>query len=67
MLLFKNHTNSYPEFSFKGEVTEPAHSCRYLGVQIDSNPNFENHLNSVFEAKWLMQFVLCILEEIKYL
>ena len=47
MLFFTNHNNSYPEFSFKGEVTKPAHSCRYLGVQIDSNLNFENHLNSV--------------------
>ena len=43
MIFFTNH----PEFSFKGEVTKPAHACRYLGVQIDSNLTFENHLNSV--------------------
>ena len=47
MLLFTNHTNSDPEFSFKGQVIKPAHACRYPGVQIDSNLNFENHLNSV--------------------
>ena len=47
MLFFTNHTNSDPEFSFKGEVIKPAHACRYLGVQIDSNLTFENHLNSV--------------------
>ena len=48
ILFFTNHTNWDPEFSFKGEVIKPAHSCRYLGVQIDSNLTFENHLNSVF-------------------
>ena len=42
-----NHTNLDPEFSFKGEVIKPAHACRYLGVQIDSNLTFESHLNSV--------------------
>ena len=47
MLFFTNKTSSDPEFSFKGEVTKPAHACRYLGVQIDSNLTFENHLNSV--------------------
>ena len=47
MLFFTNHTNSDPEFSFKGEVIKPAHACRYLGVQMDSNLSFENHLNSV--------------------
>ena len=47
MLFFTNHTNSDPEFSFKGEVIKRAHSCHYLGVQIDSSLNFENHLNSV--------------------
>ena len=47
MLFFTNQTNSDPEFSFKGEVIKPAHVCRYLGVQIDSNLTFENHLNSV--------------------
>ena len=47
MLFFTNHTNSDPEFSFKGEVIKPAHACRYLGVQIDSNLIIENHLNSV--------------------
>ena len=46
MLFFTNHTNSDPEFSFKGEVTKPAHACRYLGVRIYSNLTFENHLNS---------------------
>ena len=46
MLFFTNHTNSYPEFSFKGKVISPAHAFRYLGVQIDSNLTFENHLNS---------------------
>ena len=45
MLFFANHTNSDPEFSFKGEVIKPAHACRYLGVQIDSNLTFENYLN----------------------
>ena len=47
MLFFTNHTNSDPEFFFKGEVIKPDHACRYLGVQIDSNLTFENHLNSV--------------------
>ena len=47
MLLFTNHTDSDPEFPFKGEVIKPAHACRYLGVQIDSNLAFENHLKSV--------------------
>ena len=47
ILFFTNHTNSDPEFTFKGEVIKPAHVCRYMGVQIDSNPTFENHLNSV--------------------
>ena len=45
MLFFTNHTNSDPEV--KGEVIKPAHACRYMGVQIDSNLTFENHLNSV--------------------
>ena len=47
MLFFTNITNSDPEFSFKGEVIKPAHACHYLGVQIDSNLTFENHLNLV--------------------
>ena len=47
MLFFKNRTISDPEFTFKGEVIKPAHSCCYLGVQNDSNLFFENHLNSV--------------------
>ena len=47
MLFFTNHTNSDPEFSFKGEVIKPVHAFRYLGVQSDSNLTFENHLNSV--------------------
>ena len=47
MLFFTNHTNSDPDFSLKGEVIKPAHACRYLGVQTDSNLTFENHLNSV--------------------
>ena len=42
ILFFTNHTNSDPEFSFKGEVSQPAHACRYLGVQIDSNLALEN-------------------------
>ena len=47
MLFFTNNTNSDPEFSFKGKVIKPARACRYMGVQIDSNLTFENHLNSV--------------------
>ena len=47
MLFYTNHANSVLQFSFKGEIIEPAHACRYLGVQIDSNLTFENHLNSV--------------------
>ena len=47
MLFFTDHTNSDPKISFKGEVIKPAKACRYLGVQIDSNLTFENHLNSV--------------------
>ena len=47
MLFFTNHTNSEAEFTFTGEVTEPAHACRYLGVHIDWRLTFENHLNSV--------------------
>ena len=48
MLFFTNHTNLDPEFSFKGKLIKQAHACCYLGVQIDSNLTFENHLNSVF-------------------
>ena len=47
MIFFTNHTNSAPELAFKGAVIKAAHACRYLGVQIDSNLTFENHLNSV--------------------
>ena len=50
MLFFAYHINSdhlEAEFSFKGEVIKPAHTCRYLGVQNDSNLTFENHLNLV--------------------
>ena len=47
MLFVTNHSNSDPEFSFKGEVIKPAHACRYLREQIDSNLTFENQLNSV--------------------
>ena len=47
MLFFTNYTNSDPEFTFKGEVIKAAHACRYLGVQIDLNLTFENHLHSV--------------------
>ena len=47
MLFFTNNTNSDPEFTFKGKFIKPACACRYLGVQIDSNLIFENHLNSV--------------------
>ena len=49
ILFFKihNHTNSDPEFTFKGKVIKPAHAFGYLGVQIDSNLTLENHLNSV--------------------
>ena len=47
MLFVTNHTNSDPEFTYKGEVIRPLHDCRYLGVQIDSNLSFENYLNSV--------------------
>ena len=47
MLFFTNHTYSDPEFSFKVEVIKSAHAFPYLGVQIDSNLTFENHLNSV--------------------
>ena len=47
MLFFTNHTNLCPEFSFRGENIKPAHACRYLGTQIDSNLIFKNLLNSV--------------------
>ena len=47
MFFFTNHTDSDPEFPFKGELSNIAHACRYVGVQIDSNLTFENHLNSV--------------------
>ena len=47
MLFFTHHTNSDSEYSFKGEVIKPAHTCRYLGVQTDSNLTFEHQLNSV--------------------
>ena len=46
-MFFFSNNNTDPGFSFKGEVIKPAHACRYLGVQIDSNLTFENHLNSV--------------------
>ena len=35
MLFFTNHTNSDPEFPFKGEFFKPAHAFRYPGVHID--------------------------------
>ena len=47
MTFFANYTNSDPEFPFKSKVIKPAHACRYLEVQIDSNLTFESHLNSV--------------------
>ena len=47
MLFFINHTNLDPEFTFKGEVIKQVHTCRYLGVQVDSNLSFENHVNTV--------------------
>ena len=47
MLFFTNDTNLGPEFTFKGEVIEADHACCYLGVQIDSNLTFQNHLNLV--------------------
>ena len=47
IFFFTNNTISDTEFSFKGEVIKPARACFYLGVQIDSNLTFENHLNSV--------------------
>ena len=47
LLFFTDHPNSDPELIFQGEVIKSAHACRYLGVQIDSNLTFENHLNSV--------------------
>ena len=40
MLLFTNHTNWDPEFTFKDEVTKPAHACHNLGI--DPNLTFEN-------------------------
>ena len=45
MFFFANHTNSDTELTFKGEVIKPARTCRYLGVQTDSNLTFENHLD----------------------
>ena len=47
MLFSTNHSDSDKKFSFKGQVIKPAHDCRDLGVQINSNLNFENHVNSV--------------------
>ena len=47
MLCCTTHTNWDPEFNFKCEFIKPAHACRYLGVQIDSNRTFEHNLNSV--------------------
>ena len=44
---FTNHTNSDPEFSFRGEIIQTAYACCYLRVQMDSNLTFENHMNSV--------------------
>ena len=51
MLFFTNHNNLTPEVTFKGEVVKPAHACRYLGIQIESNLTFEKQLNSVFFSK----------------
>ena len=61
MIFFTNHSNADTEFSFKEEVIKPAHVCLYLGVQIDSNLTFENHLNSVLSKMANAIFVLCIL------
>ena len=47
MSFFTNHTISDPEITLRGEIIKPALACRSLGVQIDSNLTFENHLSSV--------------------
>ena len=48
MLFFTNHTNSYPEFSFKGEVIKPAHALMHVVIwEYKLIRTFENHLNSV--------------------
>ena len=46
MFFFTNHTNSDPEFSFKGEMIKPAHACCYLQVEIDTKSTFKNHMHS---------------------
>ena len=60
MLFFKNHNNSGPEFTFKGEVIKPAQVRRYLVVQIDSNLTFENYLNSVLSKMANVIRSLCL-------
>ena len=47
MLFSKNHSDSDQKFSFKSQVIKRAHDCRHLGIQIDSNRTFENHVNSI--------------------
>ena len=47
MLFLTNDNDSDPEYTFKGEVVKPAHACRYLGVQVNSNLIFENNLNPI--------------------
>ena len=51
MLLFTNHAHLDPKLTLKVEFIKPTHACRYLGVTIESNLNFENQLNSVLINK----------------
>ena len=37
LFLFVNHDYSDPQYSFRGEGTKTAHTCRHLGVNIGSN------------------------------
>ena len=65
MLFFTNHTNSYPEYTFKSEVIKPPHVCRYLGIQIDSKLTFENPLNSVLSKMAnIIRFVYLVINQI---
>ena len=48
VLFFTDYTKSDSEFTFKGEVIQPANACRYLGAHFNSNLTFANAFRSLY-------------------